>query len=84
MCSLNVIEVETHFLMYCPCYGIMRKNLYTEIDTAMHIYLGSLPDNEKLSTLLYMGSNAKLISSYLIKIFEYRKVVMRATRETLH
>ena len=67
-CSLNEIEDEYHFLMICPKYDNLRRNLFSKITD---INLNVLSERDKLAKILKFYQ--KYLANYIMEAFEIRQ-----------
>ncbi len=66
MCEENVIENESHFLLYCSKYNELRNQYFTNLNSLFTLYpkFDYSDDDFKLTVLMsndYVKSTAKFI-----------------------
>ena len=71
ICNSNQIEDETHFLIYCPFYRVLRETLFSSID---RVDFNELPDSDK--TFILMNNLPRQTAKYLVCAFEKRKTFL--------
>ena len=65
------IEDETHFLLHCPFYSVLKDKLFSSID---HVDFDQLPDNDK--PVILMNNSPRQTAKYLVGAFEKRKTFL--------
>ena len=68
ICDSQQIEDETHFLLHCPFYSVLRDNIFSSIE---HVDFDQLPDIDK--TVILMNNSPRQTAKYLVGAFEKRK-----------
>ena len=66
-CNLNAIENEKHFIINCPKYDILRKELFEKITTTSNSNFNILNEDEKFYHLMNYNFNNTDISTYVLK-----------------
>ena len=70
LCTLGSTEDEIHFLLDCPCYDSIRKDLLTMVLIKNENFLSL----SKLTQFKYLMENCvKLVSNYLFSAWDRRK-----------
>ena len=65
MCNLNCIEDETHFLIECPAYSLLREELFNSIELSNKFFC-NYTHREKL---IWLMSNEQLEEIKLVASF---------------
>lgn len=73
MCDLNVIEDEEHFLLKCPCYEEIRKQLYVIIRKKCNNF-DDLEDSDKFVVLNSKFQN--ILAKYIALFWEKRSNIL--------
>ena len=71
ICDFQQIEDETHFLLHCPFYSVLRQNLFSAVK---HVNFDQLSDIDK--TIIFMNSLPRQTTKYLVDAFEKRKTIL--------
>ena len=70
LCSLGIMEDESHFLFDCECYGSIRDTLLSNIISQNSNFV-NLPMSSKLEFI--MKNSIKKVCNYLCAAWETRK-----------
>ena len=74
MCDQDVVESETHFLLYCTRYNMIRQDYFNNI-LVVHPDFSALSDNEKLMILM-SDQFVKRTAQIIWQCFELRRHYM--------
>ena len=61
ICDSQQIEDETHFLLHCPFYSVLRNTLFSAVE---HVDLYQLSDTDK--TIVLMNNSPRQTAKYLV------------------
>ena len=75
ICNSNNVENEFHFLFHCDKFKSERENFYS-LCIANYSNFVYLCDEDKLNILMNEGNNWRILSNYLVNIWEKRKHIM--------
>ena len=76
----NQIENEKHFVMECPTYNVLRKNFFDNItDNENENEFNKI--NERFCFLLTSPDNGDLVSEYLNKTLQIRKLLIEKPKQ---
>ena len=75
ICNSNNVENEFHFLFHCDKFKSERENFYSLCITNYSNFV-YLCDEDKLNILMNEGNNWRILSNYLVNIWEKRKHIM--------
>ena len=68
ICDSQQIEDETHFLLHCPFYSVLRNTLFSSVE---HADLDQLSDTDK--TIVLMINSPRQTANYLVGAYEKLK-----------
>ena len=68
ICDSQQIEDETHFLLHCPFYSVLRNTLFSSLE---HADLDQLSDTDK--TIVLMNNLPRQTAKYISGAYEKRK-----------
>ena len=71
ICDSQQIEDETHFLLHCPFYSVLRNTLFSSVE---HADLDQLSDTNK--TIVLMNNSPRQTAKYLVGAYEKRKTFL--------
>ena len=71
ICDSQQIEDETHFLLHCPFYSVLRNTLFSSVE---HADLDQLSDTDK--TLVLMNNSPRQKAKYLVGAYEKHKTFL--------
>ena len=71
----NAVENELHFLLKCPAYDVIRRDLLSKIPDLDEDFL-NWDSNRQLKLLSCDTSSVKLTAQYIIDAFDLRSTIL--------
>ena len=71
----NAVENEIHFLLKCPAYDVIRRDLLSKIPDLDEDFL-NWDSNRQLTFLSCNPSSVKLTAQYIIDAFDLRSTIL--------
>ena len=80
LCNQDVIESESHFLLYCSKYSELRQSFYTSLNLCnMHPDFNHCTDGQKLTTLM-SSEYVKATAKFIWQCYDLRRKTLYVTR----